>query len=167
MNARFNVWCEYELKGRYHKKMFTSGNHFHISQTGEVVSYLFGMMGSGTEDFYKKLILVPLFFISMLGQDDVSLFEGDVVEGFGSRFLIKFGIVPVEKIAPDNTTNVVDCSSFFFETENGQPVYPIRNNSFGEHDLRQLNKIGNIFEHPELWNGKWEIVKTNNGWKLI
>jgi uncharacterized phage protein (TIGR01671 family) len=81
--------------------------------------------------------------------DEADLFEGDIVKGFDALFVIKKGIVKINKVSTDGSTNEVEISCFYFEHE-GEPLFPIVNNYKGENDLQTLKKIGNIHDNPEL-----------------
>lgn len=76
-------------------------------------------------------------------------FEGDIVEGFDELFLVKKGNVTIKKVAPDNSINEVEISCFYLECE-GTPLFPIVNNYNGEHDLKGLKKVGNIWDNPDM-----------------
>jgi len=82
------------------------------------------------------------------------IYEGDIVKGFGCIFVVRFGIACIKKLAPDSSINEVDVPSFYFETAEGVPVYPIVKNYKGEHDLKTLKIIGNINQNPELLEDK-------------
>jgi hypothetical protein len=161
----FNVWCEYYFKGTYYRKMIVEGS-FLIDQLGKIMHYDELMnFDSNADKRFERILVLP--FINMNDCKEKPLFVGDIVEGFGSRFLIKFGITKIKKVAPDSTINIVDCPSYFFESLQGSIVYPIVHNCYGEHDLERLTKIGNIFEDPELWDGKYSIVQIEGRWELV
>lgn len=67
--------------------------------------------------------------------------EGMRVKGFGHIFTVKWGVMVISKVSPDGSINRVDIPCFYFDNGNGVPVFPIRNNYKGEHDLDTLEII--------------------------
>jgi len=77
------------------------------------------------------------------------IYEGDIIQGFGRVFLIKFGIVERYVQSDYGDINLVQIPSFYFEHE-GHALYPISENYKGRNDLEDLEVIGNVFEDREL-----------------
>lgn len=80
----------------------------------------------------------------MTDANNVSIYEGDIVAGFGRDFVVKYG--QIERNVLDyneRESNFVDIEGFYFEDqENGMRLFPIIENAFGAHDLDTLTIIG-------------------------
>lgn len=80
------------------------------------------------------------------------IYEGDIVAGFGTQFVVKFGIARRQlrsdhkALNEEGAVNFVDIPSFYFQDPNGVPLYPIVENYKGEHDLETLEVIGSIHD---------------------
>lgn len=84
--------------------------------------------------------------IGLIDRNGVEIAEGDIVEGFGRQFKIKFGVERVDRISPMNGEIVtVDIPCFFFEwtAPDGEilHVFPIFNRETGKSDLAGLSVI--------------------------
>lgn len=72
------------------------------------------------------------------------ILNGDMVQGFGCIFEVKFGIAEVEKVSPydPEETNLVQIPCFYFEDiETKEKVFPIKKNYLGKNDLEDLEVI--------------------------
>jgi hypothetical protein len=113
------------------------------------------------------------YFMQYTGLKDkngAEIYEGDVVEGFDTKFIVRWGVMKIIKGFPDNPTtgsgsdlflepethnfNEVEIPSYYFDAGDGIPLYPIVKNHNRKHDLEELTVIGNIYENPELLSQK-------------
>ena len=94
--------------------------------------------------------MIPLQFTGLKDKNGTEIYEGDIVDGFGNRFVVKWGIFRFRKLTEYEDVNIVDVPSFAFTLEGDIPRYTIVKNFKGEHDLKGLEVIGNIHENPEL-----------------
>ena len=94
--------------------------------------------------------VVLMQFTGLKDKNEKEIYEGDIVDGFGNRFVIKWGVFRFRKLNEYGDVSLVDVPSFAFTLEGDIPRYPIVSNWRGEHDLNGLEIVGNIYENPEL-----------------
>ncbi len=90
-------------------------------------------------------------FIGMKDANDTDIYEGDILQGFGWYFEIKYGNIVRTLLSPDGTHSQVEIPCFYFQRiGTDHKLFPIVHNDFGQHDLETLKIVGNIFENPNL-----------------
>ena len=90
-------------------------------------------------------------FIGMKDANDTDIYEGDILQGFGWYFEIKYGNIVRTLLSPDGTPSQVEIPCFYFQRiGTDHKLFPIVHNDFGQHDLETLKIVGNIFENPNL-----------------
>ena len=163
---KFRVW-DNENKTMLYEGKFGNGPRENegftkfIESEGDVFEIVIYAYGKCEYNIFQDATIMQ--FTGLLDCKGNPIYEGDLVSGFDNIFTVKFGIARFEKLAPNKTWNAVDCPSFFFETKEGIPVYPIVNNYRDEHDLQTLEIVGNIYEKTK------EELKNDCGvetWKM-
>jgi len=84
--------------------------------------------------------------------EENEIYEGDIVDVYGTRYVVKFGKVIREVVLQNNNaTCMLELNTFYFEWVcNGKAYFSVVNNHKGEHDLKGTKIVGNIFENENL-----------------
>lgn len=72
------------------------------------------------------------------------IYEGDILKGFGSKFVVKFGNIKFKKVAPNKSVNEIEMACFYFEDMEREPMFPITEFYKEGHKLQGLRIFDNI-----------------------
>jgi len=76
-DAKFRVWCEFEINGQIEKCMEEAASWFLLTQAGQVMVYGPMTAPHKPEAAYKKL--TPLFYLGRKDRNGREIYEGDIL----------------------------------------------------------------------------------------
>lgn len=120
-----------------------------VNKLGTVGYQWFGLANGNEVVALEKDSTKIMQYTGLKDKNGQGIYKGDIVKGFGRKFLVKWGVIEREVLSDNGDINMVQIPSFYFEWEH-QALYPIIKNYKGEHDLETLAVTGNKYDNPEL-----------------